>query len=244
MQTTNNSNPNRFLFALILTLPSILFGLILVWQLGVSSANLSFVFLMILFSLVSSYFMWVWHSDQLEKQEAYHQKRNSEETNKLMAYTVELERMLLMVEPKLVEQVSAAKELTEQEIAALIQRFSAMQGKLNQLFTFDNFDIDEEDQEKLDNIKGIVEKIRHDFDLVLESLQFQDRVSQILALVEDNLDNLKQTVFNIQQQGMGRHQKMLKVEEFITNIQAQYETVKHRKSRSMPQHQVDEATFF
>jgi hypothetical protein len=188
--------------------------------------------------------MWVWHNDQLEKQETYQQRRNLEETNRLMAYTVELERMLLMIEPKLVEQVSAAKELTEQETAILIQRFSALQGKLNQLFTFDNFDIDEDDQEKIDNIKGIVEKIHNDFDLVLESLQFQDRVSQILALVQDNLDNLKQTVFNIQQQGMGRHQKMLKVEEFIANIQTQYDTVKHRKSRSMPQHQADEATFF
>jgi hypothetical protein len=244
MQTPNNTNPNRFLFALVPTFPSIIFGLIIVWQQGVSSANVSFVFLMVLFSFVSSYFMWVWHTDQLERQAAYHQKRNLEEINKLMAYTVELERLLLMAGPKLIEQVSAAKELTEQEVGVLIKRFSVINGELNLLLTVDNPESNEQDLEKIDHLRAIVEKIRHDIDIVLEALQFQDRVNQILALVQDNLGTLKETIFDIQQQGPERHQKMLKVDEIMTNIQTQYETVKHRKNQSMPKHQVDEVTFF
>lgn len=74
MRTHDNPNTNPILFALIPVFPSVFFGLILVSQQGVSSSSVSFAFLMVLFSLVSSYFILVWHTDQLEKLDSYHKK--------------------------------------------------------------------------------------------------------------------------------------------------------------------------
>jgi hypothetical protein len=244
MQTTRNTNNNNFLFALIPTCPSVFFGLIYLWQQGSSSEHLAFVSLMVLFSLVSSYFMWVWHTDELNQQKDYLQKRNSENLNKLMAYTVELERMLLMVEPKIVEQVLAAKEITEQETAMLIRRFSSMLEELKPIFDFTNQTDDGQESKNIAEIRDSAKKIRSEIDVVLESLQFQDRVSQILALAETNLVSVRETLENIQLQGTGRNQNMLKVEEMVANIQTQYEAVKRRNNRPSHKRVSDEITLF
>ncbi len=244
MQTPYNPNGSHFMFALIPTFPSLFFGLIFIWQQGTSLTNLSFVFLMLLFSLVSGYFIWVWHTDQLEKQDNYLQKKYSEGLTMLTSYTVELERLLLLMEPKLAEQVVAAKELTEQEVSILIGRFSVMHQELKQIFDIANQASSEQESENLTHLKTSVEKVRKEIDVVLEALQFQDRVSQILGLVQTNLSTLKETLEKIQQQGPERHQKMLKTDEMVANIQTQYETVKRQHNAAASIQPTDEFTLF
>jgi DNA-binding ferritin-like protein len=244
MHTPGNLETNPILFTLIPVLPSAFFGLILVWQQGASLASVPFAFLMVLFSLVSSYFIWVWHADQLEKLGNYHKKHYSEGLHMLKSYTVELERLLLMVEPKLAEQILAARELTEQEISLLVQRFSTMNAELKQIFDLAEQTVDTQTPEVLDNLKKSVGKVRNEIDVVLEALQFQDRVSQILALVQTNLATLRETLEHIQQQGPERHKEMLNVEEMLAHIQAQYETVKHSNNHSTAKQSADDLTFF
>ncbi len=245
MRTPDNPNSNPILFALIPVFPSIFFSLILVSQQGISSTSVSFAFLMILFSLVGSYFILVWHTDQLEKLDNYHQKKYLEGLNMLKSYTVELERLVLMVEPKLAEQIVAAKDLTEQEVSTLIRRFSTINEELKHIFEFADLAVDGEESEELKNLKSSVGKIRKEIDIVLETLQFQDRVSQILALVQTNLATLRDNLEHIQQQGQDRHKKMLNVEEVVSQMQTQYETVKQRNSRPTTKHQpADDLTFF
>ena len=162
----------------------------------------------------------------------------------LTSYTVELERLLLMMEPKIAEQVSAAKELTEQEVSILIRRFSAMHRELKQIFDIANQASDKQEPESFHHLKTSVEKVRSEIDIVLEALQFQDRVSQILGLVQTNLAALRETLEKIQQQGPERHQKMLKTDEMMANIQIQYETVKRRHNAAASTQQTDEFTLF
>jgi len=244
MRTTNNTNAGHVLFALVPTVPSIFFGLAFVWLRGASSTNVSSAFLLVLFSLVSGYFMWVWHHDQLTLHKNYYQRRNLEEINKLMAYTVELEKLLLQAEPKFVEHVSAAKEITEREVSTLIRRFSVIHNELNVMVKLTNQSPDGKESETHKTLKDSADKIRSEVDVVLEALQFQDRVSQILALVQGNFTALRESIELIQQQGHERHQNMLNVEEAIAKMQTQYETVKHRHNRAMPKHSVDDFTLF
>lgn len=244
MQTPYNPNGSHFLFALVPILPSLFFGLILIWQRGLSLTNVSFVFLMILFSGVSGYFIWIWHTDKLASQGNYYQKKYSEGLNMLMSYTTELERLLLMIEPKIAEQVTDAKELTEQEISILVRRFSDMHKDLKHIFEFANQAADEQESEHLIQLKSSVDKVRNEIESVLEALQFQDRVSQILTLVQDNMAALRETIEKIQGQGSERHKIMLNAEEMLTQIQIQYESVKHRNSRNASQKPTDDFTLF
>jgi hypothetical protein len=244
MSAPENPDTNPILFVLLPVLPSVFFGLILVWQQGFSLTSVSFTFLMILFSAVSSYFIWVWHTDHIEKLEKYHQKKYKEGLYMLTSYTAELERLLLTVEPKLAEQILAAKDLTEQEISLLIRRFSTMNEELKQIFEFAGQVEAGQAIENLDNLKNSVGVIRKELDTVLEALQFQDRVSQILMLVRTNLATLRETLEQIQQQGSERHKKMLAVDDMVNQFEIQYEAVKHRKSRPTAKQPADEPTFF
>jgi hypothetical protein len=244
MQTPNNPNGSNLLFALTPTLPALFFGLILAWQQGFSLTSVSFAFLMVLFSVVSCYFIWVWHTDHLEKQGKYYQKKYSEGLNMLMSYTAELERLLLMVEPKITEQVTDAKELTEQEISVLVRRFSDMHKDIKKILESADQMADGQEAETLDQLRESVGKVRNEIESVLEALQFQDRVSQILSLVQGNMATLKTTIENIQEQGSERHKKMLNTEEIISDIQAQYESVKHRNTRSTANKPADDFTLF
>lgn len=162
----------------------------------------------------------------------------------LTSYTAELERLLLTVEPKLAEQIMMAKELTEQETSMLIKRFSTINEELKQIFAFADQEETEHAPENLDSLKNSVGILRKEIDIVLEALQFQDRVSQILALVRGNLGTLKETLEQIQQQGPERHKRMLNVEDIVKHFDTQYDTVKHRSKRPAAKHATDEATFF
>lgn len=162
----------------------------------------------------------------------------------LKSYTVELERLVLMVEPKLAEQIVAAKDLTEQEVSTLLRRFSTINEELKHIFKFADLPVDGEESEELKNLKSSVGKIRNEIDVVLETLQFQDRVSQILALVQTNLATLRENLEHIQQQGQDRHKKMLNVEDIVSHMQTQYETVKQRNNRPTTKQPADDLTFF
>lgn len=217
-----------FLLALAPTVPCLFFGLVFVLQYDATPANVSLVFLMLLACVVNGYFIWIGHSDQLENQGNQYQKKYAEAISMLTSYTDELERLVLMVEPKINEQVAAAKLLTEQEIASLIRRFTEMQADLKMAAEMTSAHTESTEQDPEAHSNDLAVKLRQDIDTILEGLQFQDRVSQILALVQENLSALRETVEKIQQQGDERHRSMIKPQEFIEGIQARYDTVKLR----------------
>jgi archaellum component FlaC len=91
-------------------------------------------------------------------------------------------------------------------------------------------------------LRNNADQIRDEINNVLVALQFQDRVSQILTQVENNLLNLQKTIETIQQQGSDRDSNMLKVDEAVEHIEENY------KSVSTPAHRgtddADDLTFF
>lgn len=115
---------------------------------------------------------------------------------------------------------------------------------LKQIFDFADHAAESQEPENFDYLKNSAGDIRNEIEAVLQALQFQDRVSQILVLVQANLATLRETLEQIQQQGSERHKKMIDVEEIVEHIQTQYETVKHRNDCSSPKQAVDELTFF
>jgi len=91
-------------------------------------------------------------------------------------------------------------------------------------------------------LRNNAEQIRGEINNVLVALQFQDRVSQILTQVENNLLNLQKTIEKIQQQGSSRDGNMLRVDEAVEHIEENYKSVGSR-----PDHvpdSSDELTFF
>ena len=244
MQQTGKTNDGKYLFLLAPTLPSIFFGAYLTWLQGISSSTLSVVFFVMLFSVISGFFLWLWHADQIDQQNSLFQKKNRAALSQLMAYTTELERLLIMVTPKIFEQVLAARELTEQEISILIRRFSAMLDELQQIIDFADQATVTKSSNSIASLRNNAEKIRGEIDVVIEALQFQDRVSQILSQVEINLANLKKTVEKIQSNGSDRNQSLIKVEAMLSKIESNYESVNHLPNRSVSENVVDELTFF
>jgi hypothetical protein len=235
---------SKYIFGFIPTLPSVLFGSHFIWQQGFSVANASIIVLLIVFSGLCGFLLWSWHIEQLSQCQNRYQKSNKAEVNKLLAYVKELEKMLQSVSPKIFEQVVAARELTEQEISILIRRFTGMLDELQQIIEFVNQASNNSSSPNVENLRKNAEQIRGEIDIVLEALQFQDRVSQILVLVEENLATLRTTVEKIQRQGNDRDQNMLKVDEMLGNIQTKYETVNHLRKRASTEHVADELTFF
>jgi methyl-accepting chemotaxis protein len=74
------------------------------------------------------------------------------------------------------------------------------------------------------------------------ALQFQDRVSQILTQVENNLLNMQKTIERIQQQGSNRDGDMLQVDEAIEHIEENYKSVSSPPNRAADSS--DDLTFF
>lgn len=235
---------SQIVYALIPTVPSLFFGLVIVAQQGLSPTSMSIAFLMVLFSLVAGYFMWVWHSDQVEKQLQFFHNKAAEEKNALMAYVNELERLQLQLGQKQDEQLHTAKELTDQEISKLLNRFSSVNNELKHLFDLLAQPVGESGQEVLDNLAKRVKTIRSEVEAILEALQFEDRSRQIIEIVLNGLMTVKQTLYDIQQQGDNRHQRMLKVDDLLTKVQIQYEGVKVREAGSSPKTKADDLTLF
>ncbi|MGZ5050985.1 MAG: hypothetical protein ACXWAS_08020 [Methylobacter sp.] len=91
-------------------------------------------------------------------------------------------------------------------------------------------------------LRNNAEQIQDEINNVLVTLQFQDRVSQILTQVENNLLNMQKTIESIQQQGNARDVNMLKVDEAVEHIEEKYKSV-----GSYPEHasdNSDDLTFF
>jgi len=91
-------------------------------------------------------------------------------------------------------------------------------------------------------LRNNAEQIRGEINKVLVALQFQDRVSQILMQVENNLLNLQKTIEKIQQQGSNRDGNMLRVDEAVEHIEENYKSVSSRPDHV--QDSSDELTFF
>jgi methyl-accepting chemotaxis protein len=91
-------------------------------------------------------------------------------------------------------------------------------------------------------LRNNAEQIRGEINNVLVALQFQDRVSQILTQVENNLLNLQKTIEKIQQQGSNRDSDMLKVDEAVEHIEENYKSVSSPVNRGADN--LDDLTFF
>ena len=65
-------------------------------------------------------------------------------------------------------------------------------------------------------------QIRDEIFSVLTAFQFQDRVSQMLAHVENNLDNLQNTVQKTRSMGNARHADMISVDQTISTMELSY----------------------
>lgn len=91
-------------------------------------------------------------------------------------------------------------------------------------------------------LRNNAEQIRSEINNVLVALQFQDRVSQILTQVENNLLNLQKTIETIQQQGSNRDSDMLRVDEALEHIEENYKSVSSPMNRGTDS--LDDLTFF
>ncbi len=97
-------------------------------------------------------------------------------------------------------------------------------------------------RDDVDALRNNAEQIRGEINNVLVALQFQDRVSQILTQVENNLLNLQKTIEKIQQQGSKRDGNMLQVDEAVEHIEENYKSVSSRPDRGPDSS--DDLTFF
>jgi len=95
-------------------------------------------------------------------------------------------------------------------------------------------------------------QIRDEIFSVLTAFQFQDRVSQMLAHVEHNLDNLQATVQKTQNMGAARHADMISVDQTISTMELSYtmpeELHNHKSSTANQSAEMapadDDLTFF
>ncbi|MDO9161535.1 MAG: hypothetical protein Q8N35_10025 [Methylococcaceae bacterium] len=236
ISSTPHHNMNSL--ASLLVLPSIFFGAVLFFLHGISLINALIVLVMLGLSVGCGLFLWRWHINQLS------QYKSVETFNELMGYTTELEKLLIMVTPKITEQVFAARELTELEISVLLHRFSAMLGELQQIIDFANNAAVNQSMLTIEDIKNNAEKIRAEIDVVLEALQFQDRVSQILTQAQDNLADLRKPAEKIHFQGYERNSNMIQVEELLAGIQKKYESVNQVSKRLLAENPTEELTYF
>lgn len=97
-------------------------------------------------------------------------------------------------------------------------------------------------RDNVDALRTNAEQICAEINNVLVALQFQDRVSQILTQVENNLLNLQQTIETIQQQGSHRDGSMLQVDAAVEHIKENYKSVNSRTERDADGS--DDLTFF
>ncbi len=97
-------------------------------------------------------------------------------------------------------------------------------------------------RDDVEALRNNAEQVRSEINNVLVALQFQDRVSQILTQVENNLLNLQKTIEKIQQQGSSRDGNMLQVDQAVEHIEENYKSVNSRPNPE--QSDSDELTFF
>lgn len=243
MQFNSSTDSNKLFFVILPSVPIFLGGLLLLTQLPAHFATLAILLLLIGSSLLTGYYLWWLHNKVLHQEQQQYQQ-NHEGMDKLMSYTVRLEKLLLTAEPKIYEQVVAARTLTEQEIAILLRSFTNIRDELKLISDFDGKASGKKENAVAERFRQGLATIGTEIDVILASLQFQDRVSQILALVQDNLATLRATLEFIHHQGDERDQNMLQVEELLNKIESQYESVKHYALPSVAENSADELILF
>ncbi len=81
-------------------------------------------------------------------------------------------------------------------------------------------------------LRGSSSQIRDEIFSVLTAFQFQDRVSQMLSHVENNLSSLQSVVENVRSSGGQRHANMIDVDKTLSTMELKYtmpeELVNHR----------------
>ncbi len=104
-----------------------------------------------------------------------------------------------------------------------------------------------------DLLRNNSESIRDEIFSVLTAFQFQDRVSQMLEHVEENLTNLQSTVEDTRQKGNERHANMINVSQTLSTMELSYtmpeELMNHSSNTSAGQpvqaaETDDDLTFF
>jgi uncharacterized membrane protein (DUF106 family) len=232
MNTNESQEVSSVLIAFLPVLPSVFFGLILVWQQGTSMMSVSFAFLMVLFTIVTGFFIWTWHNDHIDKLKSYHQKKFKEGLNALTVYAAELERLLLTAEANLADQVKTAKDMSEQESAQLKSNLTSLNDTYNQLFNITHPPEAGQKSPTLDEFNNNLDKLHKELDAILQPLQVQSKSSQILTLVLTNLATIKETLEEARQQDTQSKKKMLNVDTMMTSFQTQFESVKRDKQSS------------
>jgi DNA repair exonuclease SbcCD ATPase subunit len=158
-------------------------------------------------------------------QQSYHLDTVIDTSRDLLQPVLELLRRIHRAERKVVD--AAALSQAEANINQTLIL-------LNQALTHYRDDVEA--------LRNNAEQIRGEINNVLVALQFQDRVSQILTQVENNLLNLQKTIEKIQQQGSKRDGNMLQVDEAVEHIEENYKAVSSPTNRGTDSS--DDLTFF
>ncbi|MCK9396361.1 MAG: methyl-accepting chemotaxis protein [Methylobacter sp.] len=137
--------------------------------------------------------------------------------------------------------VNAALTISESSVQVGDSALFQAEANINQTLSYLSLALAHyrDDVEALRNNAG---QVRGEINKVLVALQFQDRVSQILTQVENNLLNLQKTIEEIQQQGSNRDGNMLQVDEAVEHIEENYKSVSSQPNRA--QDSSDDLTFF
>lgn len=105
-------------------------------------------------------------------------------------------------------------------------------------------------KDNTDRLRASSEHIHHEICAVLVAFQFQDRVSQMLAQVENNLACLDETLQLTRNQGDKRHADMINIEQTLQQMKLDYsmpeQHANHIADVAVRDHpsQDDELTFF
>lgn len=163
--------------------------------------------------------------DALSGQQSYHLETIINTSRDLLQPALDLLRQIHQVEQKIVDD----KALSQAE-ANINQTLSLLSLALTHYHN------------DIEALRNNAEQICGEINNVLVALQFQDRVSQILTQVENNLLNLQKTIETIQQQGSDRDSDMLKVDEALEHIEENYKSVSSPVNRGTDS--LDDLTFF
>ena len=83
--------------------------------------------------------------------------------------------------------------------------------------------------EDTENLRHTSERIKNEIGALLVHLQFQDRVSQVLAHVRDSLETTATTMNEIQSQSFhDRHRDLLRVDDLLERMKKEYTTDEER----------------
>lgn len=171
----------------------------------------------------------------------------------LQDYSSELEKLFLQVTPILVRQVQTSRCHTEQQIAVLTGQFAALAAQLEDISAAaEHLSAAQsggyhQDAARLSASCGY---LRGGIDAILVAFQFQDRVSQLLAQVENNLACLQQNVQTARQQDGMNRAGTLDIERTLQQMKLNYalpeQHVNHRADAAADQQAAsgDELTFF